>query len=191
MPPRNLEYADYMVSIELLFRDIKTTNLSNIQNETIKSKLRDTAFSSLTSFDKNKPKNNLTKAELHALNSLKQNNDIIIQKADKGNTVVIIGKDAYRAKMKSLISDPSKFKKLDIQNDKQLNFILDKERKLKDILKPLYIEVVLLKVSTLRFVHQDPNQAFFMDKLKFINQLKIISHLYFRSYQQLAHQRMT
>ena len=106
-----------MVSFELLFRDITTTNLSNIQNETIKSKLRDTAFSSLTSFDKNKPKNNLTKAELHALNSLKQNNDLIIQKADKGNTVVIIDKDAYKTKMKSLISDPSKFKKLDIQND--------------------------------------------------------------------------
>ena len=31
--PRNLEYADYMVSFELLFRDITTTNLSNIQNE--------------------------------------------------------------------------------------------------------------------------------------------------------------
>ena len=125
-----------MVSFELLFRDITTTNLSNNQNETIKSKLRDTAFSSLTSFDRNKPKNNLTKAELHALNSLKQNNDIIIQKAGKGNTAVIIDKDAYKAKMIGVISDPSKSKKLDIQNDKHLNFILDKERKLKDILKP-------------------------------------------------------
>ena len=82
-------------------------------------------------------KKELTRAELHALNSLKQNNDIIIQKADKGNTVVIIDKDACKAKMKSLISDPSKFKKLDIQNDKHLNFILDQERKLKDILKLL------------------------------------------------------
>ena len=138
LPPRSLEYADYMVSFELLFRDITTTNLSNIQNETIKSNLRDTAFSSLTSFDKNKPKNNLTKTELHAINSLKQNNDIIIQKADKGDTVVIIDKGAYKTKMKSLFSDSSKFKKLDIQNDKLLNFKLDQERKLKDILKPLY-----------------------------------------------------
>ena len=32
LPPRNLEYADYMVSFELLFRDIATTNLGNIQN---------------------------------------------------------------------------------------------------------------------------------------------------------------
>ena len=46
----------------------------------------------------------------------------------------IIDKDAYKAKMKRLISDPSKFKKLDIQSDKHLNFILDKERKLNDIL---------------------------------------------------------
>ena len=111
-----------MVSFELLFRDIKTTNLSNIQNETIKSKLRDTAFSSLNSFDKKNPKNNLTKAELHALISLKQNNDIMIQKADKSNTVVFIDKDAYKTKMKSLISDLSKFKKLDIQNEKTLKF---------------------------------------------------------------------
>ena len=176
-----------MVSFQLLFRDITTTNISNIQNEIIKSKLRDTAFSSLTSFDKNKPKINLTKTELHALNSLKQNNDIIIQKADKGNTVVIIDKDTYKAKIKSLISDASKFEKLDVQNDKHLNFILDKGRKLKDILKPLCDKGCLTKSQYLKFVHQDPNQAFFMGKLKLINQLKIIAHLYVRSYQQLEH----
>ena len=139
-----------MVSFELLFRDITTTNLSNIQNETIKSKLQDTAFFSLTLFDKNKPKNNLTKAELHAINSLKQNTDILIQNADKGNTVVIIDKDAYKVKMKSLISDPSKFKKLDIQNDKRLNLILDKERKLKGILKPLYDKACFTKSQYLK-----------------------------------------
>ena len=114
LPPRNLEYADYMVSFELVFRDIATTNLSNIQNETIKSKLPDTAFSSLTSLDKNKPKNKLTKAELHALNSLKQNNDIIIQEVDKGKTVVIIDKDAIKGKLKVLFQI--------LQNSKNLIF---------------------------------------------------------------------
>ena len=28
LPPKTLEYADYMVSFELLYRDIKTTNLN-------------------------------------------------------------------------------------------------------------------------------------------------------------------
>ena len=87
-----------MASFDLLFRDITTTNLSNIQNETIKSKLRDTEFSSVNSFDKNKPKNNLTKAELHALNSLKQNNDIIIQKADKAILLSLLTKMPIKRK---------------------------------------------------------------------------------------------
>ena len=37
-------------------------------------------------------KNNLSEIELQALNSLLQNKDITIQKADKGNTIVVIDK---------------------------------------------------------------------------------------------------
>ena len=60
-PPKTLKYADYMVSCELLYRDIKTTNLNTLQNETMKSKLLDTAFSLFDTFKKkNKPKNNLS-----------------------------------------------------------------------------------------------------------------------------------
>ena len=32
LPPQTLEYADYMISFELLYRDIKTTNLNTLQN---------------------------------------------------------------------------------------------------------------------------------------------------------------
>ena len=67
-PPKTLQYAVYLVSFELLCGDIKTTNLNTLQNETIKSKLLDTAFSWFDAFKKNKPKNNLTKTELQALN---------------------------------------------------------------------------------------------------------------------------
>ena len=38
LPPKTSEYADYIVSIELLCRDIKTSNLNTLQNETAKSK---------------------------------------------------------------------------------------------------------------------------------------------------------
>ena len=78
---------------------------------------------------KSKPKDNLSEIELQALNSLLQNNYIIIQKADKGNTIVVIDNDAYKKKMKAIISDLSKFEKLDIQEKKHLNFILNKEKK--------------------------------------------------------------
>ena len=136
LPPQTLEYADYMVSFELLYRDIKTTNLNTLQNETIKSKLLGTAFSSFDTFKKNKPKNNLS--ELQALNSLLQNKDIIIEKADKGNTIVVIDKDAYKKKTKAVISGRTKFEKLDIQEEKHLNFIRNKEKRLREIIKPLY-----------------------------------------------------
>ena len=76
-------------------------------------------------FKKNKPKNSLSETELQASDSLLQNKDII-QKADKGNTIVIIDKDVYKKKMKVIISDRSKPKKHDIQEGNHFNFILNK-----------------------------------------------------------------
>ena len=92
---KTLEYVNYMVSLELLFRDIKTTNLNILQHETIKFKLLHTT-SSFDTFKNNNHKNNLSETELRALNYLTQSNDIIIQKADKGNGVVVIDKIAYK-----------------------------------------------------------------------------------------------
>ena len=103
----------------------------------IKSKLLDPAFSSFDTSKRNKPKNNLTEIESQALNSLLQNKDIIIQKADKGNTIVT-DKDTYKKKTKAIISDRFKFVKLDIQEEKHLNFTLKKEKRLREIIKPLY-----------------------------------------------------
>ena len=77
------------------------TNVNTLQNKIIKSKLLDTAFSSFDTFNKNKLKINLSEIELQPLNSLLQNKDIIIQKADKGNTIVAIDKDGYKKKMKA------------------------------------------------------------------------------------------
>ena len=52
LPPKTLKYADYMVSFELIYRDIKTTNLNTLQNETIKSKLLTLHFLRLIRFKK-------------------------------------------------------------------------------------------------------------------------------------------
>ena len=40
--------------------------------------------------------------------------------------------------MKAIISDRSKFEKLDIQEEKHLNFVLNKETRLREIIKLLY-----------------------------------------------------
>ena len=91
-----------MVSLILFYRDIITTKLNTLQKETIKSKLLDTTFSLFIMLKKNKPNKNLSETELHTLNSLLQSKNII-KNADKGNTTVVIDKNAYKKKMKAII----------------------------------------------------------------------------------------
>ena len=52
------------------------------------------------------------KEEWEALNDLRKDDSIIITRPDKGNGVVIINKLDYLNKMKQLISDETKFKRL-------------------------------------------------------------------------------
>ena len=56
-----------------------------------------------------------------------QKKDIIIQRADKGNTIAVIDMDAYKKKIKAIISDHSKFEKVDIQEEKHFKFIRNKQ----------------------------------------------------------------
>ena len=100
-----------MLPFELLFRDIKGTDLSIPQTNVVESKILDTVFSSFDSFNNNKIKSNLSKEELKALHNLRKQKHLVIQKADKSNTVVITEKNAFINKMKKIISDTTKFEK--------------------------------------------------------------------------------
>ena len=55
---------------------------------------------------------NLSEDELAALANLSKNKDIVIQKFDKGNSVVIVDKDTYIKRMENLLSDQRKFENL-------------------------------------------------------------------------------
>ena len=66
-----------------------------------------------------------------------QRKDLIIQKADKGNTVVIIDRENYLKGMKSLLSDNTNFIPLNIDQSKWLNYIVNLEKKLKKHFKTL------------------------------------------------------
>ena len=74
----------------------------------------------------------------------------------------LIETDECKKKMKAVISDRSKFDKLDISILflKWLNHSMKK--------------IVLLKANILKFGFQDQNQAFSTNKVKSINQWKII-----------------
>ena len=67
LTPKRLEYADYMLPFELLFREIKTNDLTTLQSSSMKFRLLDTAFTSYNFFERKRSVSNLSEAEVNAL----------------------------------------------------------------------------------------------------------------------------
>ena len=84
-PPRNINYADFLLPFKLLYRDVDSLEVSNLDKEFIKSRFRGSAFSSNKDNGKTLEKN-LPKEEFDALKILLKNMDIIVQKVDEGNS---------------------------------------------------------------------------------------------------------
>ena len=59
-----------------------------------------------------------------ALKKLIKRKDLVIQKAGKGNTVVITDRNKYLKGIKSLFLDSSKFMRLPIDEGKWINYML-------------------------------------------------------------------
>ena len=67
---------------------------------------------------------------MQVLRDLSSHEDVIIQEADKGNSVVILNKSDYLKRMKEILSDIDKFKILNVNPGKKLNCLLQHEHKL-------------------------------------------------------------
>ena len=97
-----------------------------------RTQLKDMALSSLKLFNGScKFENNLSAEEISSLKALMRKKNIIIQKADKGNTIVITVKEKYIEGVKRAISDSNKFVQLDITPYKYLNYNKNVEKKIK------------------------------------------------------------
>ena len=70
-------------------------------------KIRLKNFSIRSDRDSTKP--NLSPDEYRALKTIRSNNEVVLQRPDKGGGVVIMNKCDYEEKLLTLISDPSKF----------------------------------------------------------------------------------
>ena len=78
--------------------------------------------------------NNLRKAEFDTLKSLMRNKELIFQKADMGNTVVLLNRKDYISKMKLIFADTLKFKKTQIDGSKVLNHLIQMENNIVELL---------------------------------------------------------
>ena len=63
------------------------------------------------------------------MKDLSSRKEIIIQKADKGNSVIILNKSDYIKRMTEMLSDIDKLKKLNVKPVKELNLLLKHEDK--------------------------------------------------------------
>ena len=79
----------------------------------------------------------LSKEEFLALQNLRKNKNIVIQKSDKGNSAVIVDKSDSLDKIKNLLNDTWKFEKFNLKNDGTLNFAVKQEKRVDNILKKL------------------------------------------------------
>ena len=138
IPSKKIDYSKFLLPFELLFRDIKSNSESLLDLASVKARLQDTAFTSYSAFNKdNFSPSNLSKNESESLCKLKNENNHVIQKADKGNTIVILDKDSYLKSVETLRKDSSKFKNIPIAPNKDLNYIINSEKRVTDLLKKL------------------------------------------------------
>ena len=72
-----------MLPFELLYKDVDSLEVCNLNKELIKSRLRYYAFSSYQNTGKTLEKN-LSKEKFVVLKILLKNKDIVVQKTDKG-----------------------------------------------------------------------------------------------------------
>ena len=111
--PKKIEYSRFLLPFELLFRDIKSNSESSVDLPSVKARLQDTTFTSYAAFNKdNSPLFNLSKDKFESLCKLKNENKHVIQKTDKGNSIVILDKDSCLKLLETVLKDSSKFKNI-------------------------------------------------------------------------------
>ena len=125
LPPKQLSYSDYLINFELFYRSI----------DNLKFYLGITSLTSFCNYNANVPQH-LSNEEFEALRTLSGNCNLVIQKADKGNSIVIVEKDVYVRHMETILSDLSKFEKGSIKKG-ILNFSINHKKNINNYLKRL------------------------------------------------------
>ena len=98
----------------------------------VKARTKKAALFSYRNYNYNVPQH-LSKEKFLALQNLRKNTNIVIQKSDKGNSVVDVDKADYLDKMANLLNGQRKFEKINLKNDGILNFAINQEKRVDNI----------------------------------------------------------
>ena len=105
-----MDYSNVMTEFELLYRSTLDLSMTTEERDWFKTKLKDIVlfYFKLLS-NKFIFENNLSAEEINSLKALTRNKNVIIQKADKGNTVVITDKEKHIEGVKRAMQIPKIF----------------------------------------------------------------------------------
>ena len=133
---KGFSYSDYLINFELFYRSIDSLKILFGDNiDSIKTRIKDIALTSFRNYNANVPQH-LSNEEFEALKTLSKNCNLVIQKADKDNSVVMVDKDVYLRRMETTVSDHNKFEKVSIKKG-ILNFSINHEKNINNYLKRL------------------------------------------------------
>ena len=110
----------------MVYGDIKTMDVPLNDLDIIKVALKKYAYTSFKKYNFFKELN-WSRDECNTLKNLSSLKNIIIQKLDKGNSVVLMNRDDYINQMETLISDPARYQKLSVPENKDYNFMVRKK----------------------------------------------------------------
>ena len=138
VPPKRLDFASYLCPFEKLYRDLKLLPIFDSFTTTrTKTRIQDSAYNALYSYNNNKVNHNLTRAECRILKKLAQDKSIVILKPDKGNGIVILNRADYNNKVMNILRDESKF---ELSNNQDIYQVVTRlEDKMIRILRKLKI----------------------------------------------------
>ena len=106
---------------------------------------------------------------------MSKNCNLVIQKADKGNLIVIVEKDVYLRHMETILSNYNKFEKVSIKKG-ILNFSINHEKNINNYLKRPEKPETLPSKQYKKLKQSEVDQEFYMDFVKYIKPLLIFIH---------------
>ena len=129
-----LSYSDYLTPFELLSGDVAKLPVSDNILERLKVEIKREVFSSYDNYSF-WDELNISKEEHVTLKGLSANKDLIIQKLGKVYSAVLSNRNDYIERLNEMLSISSKFKKLNVNPGKEINFLLQQGVSLTNFLK--------------------------------------------------------
>ena len=139
--PNKFNENTAFVELESAISSLEYSNDPDIDFQALGNSLYGDVTKFHTNFKNNKPPFNITSKQMTAIKRLAENTNIVVSKPDKGNGVVLMDKQDYIAKIKKILSDTSKFKK--VKNDDPYRMVINLESKITADLKNLKNEHLL------------------------------------------------